>query len=459
MPGGCPLGSSLVSNGRLTRRRSRRRPRCCGPSCAAPSSSTATGSARSSAPPVLLKRENRQLDPLLQGARGLPPDQRADRRRAGPRRGLRERRQPRPGPGVELRAAGRATAASTCPATRRARSASGSSRWARGGSSSIVEGSSYDVAGRRRPRRLRAHRRGLRPAVRRRPRRSPGRAPSRWSWSSQAGAAGAHRRRAARRRRPGRRARGLAARAAPARAHRRRRAAGRGEHDGGARRRRPGAAARGRHVRRRRRRRPGRRGDLPAGARPRRRGRHRRRGRGLHRDARPLPGRGDHRRARRSAGRALPCASWPAPSPPTRAVACIVSGGNNDVSRYGEIVERSLVHEGLRHYFLVSFPQEPGALRHFLDDVLGATARTSWSSTTSRRTTARPAGPGRDRARRRRRPRRAARPDGGQPADDRAGAAGLAAVHVPDVRSPISWRPPRRRPRCAGRRRPRCGAG
>ncbi|MBZ5739600.1 threonine ammonia-lyase IlvA [Nocardioides mangrovi] len=51
-------------------------------------------------------------------------------------------------------------------------------------------------------------------------------------------------------------------------------------------------------------------------------------------------------------------------------VACIVSGGNNDVSRYGEIVERSLVHQGLRHYFLVSFPQEPGALRHFLADVL-----------------------------------------------------------------------------------------
>jgi threonine dehydratase len=51
-------------------------------------------------------------------------------------------------------------------------------------------------------------------------------------------------------------------------------------------------------------------------------------------------------------------------------VVCIVSGGNNDVSRYGEVVERSLVHEGLRHYFLVTFPQEPGALRHFLDDVL-----------------------------------------------------------------------------------------
>jgi threonine dehydratase len=52
------------------------------------------------------------------------------------------------------------------------------------------------------------------------------------------------------------------------------------------------------------------------------------------------------------------------------AVVCIVSGGNNDVSRYGEIVERSLLHEGLRHYFLVTFPQEPGALRRFLDEVL-----------------------------------------------------------------------------------------
>jgi threonine dehydratase len=56
---------------------------------------------------------------------------------------------------------------------------------------------------------------------------------------------------------------------------------------------------------------------------------------------------------------------------PQGPVICLVSGGNNDVSRYGEVVERSLLYEGLRHYFLVTFPQEPGALRHFLDDVLG----------------------------------------------------------------------------------------
>ncbi|WP_165353449.1 threonine ammonia-lyase IlvA [Gordonia sp. X0973] len=52
-------------------------------------------------------------------------------------------------------------------------------------------------------------------------------------------------------------------------------------------------------------------------------------------------------------------------------VVVLVSGGNNDVSRYGEIIERSLVHRGLKHYFLVDFPQEPGALRRFLDEVLG----------------------------------------------------------------------------------------
>ena len=56
---------------------------------------------------------------------------------------------------------------------------------------------------------------------------------------------------------------------------------------------------------------------------------------------------------------------------PGSTVVCLISGGNNDVSRYGEVLERSLVHKGLKHYFLVDFPQEPGALRRFLDEVLG----------------------------------------------------------------------------------------
>jgi threonine dehydratase len=57
--------------------------------------------------------------------------------------------------------------------------------------------------------------------------------------------------------------------------------------------------------------------------------------------------------------------------PPGGTVVAVVSGGNNDVSRYAEVVERALIHEGRKHYFLVDFPQEPGALRRFLDEVLG----------------------------------------------------------------------------------------
>ncbi|MBK9102086.1 MAG: threonine ammonia-lyase IlvA [Austwickia sp.] len=56
---------------------------------------------------------------------------------------------------------------------------------------------------------------------------------------------------------------------------------------------------------------------------------------------------------------------------PGQEVVVVLSGGNNDVSRYAEIVERSLVNLGRKHYFLVNFPQEPGALRRFVDEVLG----------------------------------------------------------------------------------------
>lgn len=56
---------------------------------------------------------------------------------------------------------------------------------------------------------------------------------------------------------------------------------------------------------------------------------------------------------------------------PGQQVVAIVSGGNNDVSRYAEDLERSWAYEGRKHYFLVTFPQEPGALRLFLNEVLG----------------------------------------------------------------------------------------
>jgi threonine dehydratase len=52
-------------------------------------------------------------------------------------------------------------------------------------------------------------------------------------------------------------------------------------------------------------------------------------------------------------------------------VVCIISGGNNDIDRMQEIKERSLQYEGLKHYFLVRFAQRPGALKEFVNHVLG----------------------------------------------------------------------------------------
>jgi threonine dehydratase len=56
-----------------------------------------------------------------------------------------------------------------------------------------------------------------------------------------------------------------------------------------------------------------------------------------------------------------------------RNVVCIVSGSNNDIDRMPEIKERSLQYEGLKHYFLVNFAQRPGALKEFVNHVLGPT--------------------------------------------------------------------------------------
>ncbi len=52
-------------------------------------------------------------------------------------------------------------------------------------------------------------------------------------------------------------------------------------------------------------------------------------------------------------------------------VVCVVSGGNNDIGRMQEIKERSLIYEGLKHFFIVRFPQRPGALKEFVSEVLG----------------------------------------------------------------------------------------
>jgi threonine dehydratase len=52
-------------------------------------------------------------------------------------------------------------------------------------------------------------------------------------------------------------------------------------------------------------------------------------------------------------------------------IVCILSGGNNDIDRMQEIKERSMLFEGLKHYFLVRFAQRPGALKEFVNDILG----------------------------------------------------------------------------------------
>ncbi|QHT71582.1 threonine ammonia-lyase IlvA [Rhodocytophaga rosea] len=52
-------------------------------------------------------------------------------------------------------------------------------------------------------------------------------------------------------------------------------------------------------------------------------------------------------------------------------VVCIISGGNNDISRYPEVIDRSLIYEGLKHYFIIEFAQKPGELLKFLQKVLG----------------------------------------------------------------------------------------
>ena len=52
-------------------------------------------------------------------------------------------------------------------------------------------------------------------------------------------------------------------------------------------------------------------------------------------------------------------------------VVCIISGSNNDITRTEEIKELALLHAGLKHYFIIRFPQRAGALKEFISEVLG----------------------------------------------------------------------------------------
>ncbi|AWN20041.1 threonine ammonia-lyase IlvA [Streptococcus sobrinus] len=54
-----------------------------------------------------------------------------------------------------------------------------------------------------------------------------------------------------------------------------------------------------------------------------------------------------------------------------KTLVCIISGGNNDINRMQEMEERALIYDGIKHYFVVNFPQRPGALREFVNNILG----------------------------------------------------------------------------------------
>ena len=54
-------------------------------------------------------------------------------------------------------------------------------------------------------------------------------------------------------------------------------------------------------------------------------------------------------------------------------VVCLVSGGNNDITRMEEIKERSMLYEGLKHYFIINFPRRAGSFKDFVNQILGPT--------------------------------------------------------------------------------------
>ncbi|MBS9720294.1 threonine ammonia-lyase IlvA [Tianweitania sp. BSSL-BM11] len=50
-----------------------------------------------------------------------------------------------------------------------------------------------------------------------------------------------------------------------------------------------------------------------------------------------------------------------------KVIVAVVSGGNFDFERLPDVKERALRFEGLKKYYVIRFPQRPGALRGFLD--------------------------------------------------------------------------------------------
>lgn len=56
-----------------------------------------------------------------------------------------------------------------------------------------------------------------------------------------------------------------------------------------------------------------------------------------------------------------------------KTIVCLISGGNNDITRMEEIKERSMLYEGLKHYFMISLPKRAGSFKEFVNDIIGST--------------------------------------------------------------------------------------
>lgn len=56
-----------------------------------------------------------------------------------------------------------------------------------------------------------------------------------------------------------------------------------------------------------------------------------------------------------------------------KTIVCLISGGNNDITRMEEIKERSMLYEGLKHYFMISLPKRAGSFKEFVNNIIGAT--------------------------------------------------------------------------------------
>ena len=53
-------------------------------------------------------------------------------------------------------------------------------------------------------------------------------------------------------------------------------------------------------------------------------------------------------------------------------IVCILSGGNNDISRYPEIIEKNKIYLGKKKYYIIKFLQKPKQLKKFIINVLGS---------------------------------------------------------------------------------------